>query len=423
MTVPFSARRRAEEFDALLGGAASPTPLTGRDADRFAELLAVVGDLRAIPAVEPRPEFTASLRTRLMAEADTVLAQQSARVRADEARLVLPQRSRARDRRLATLLGGAALLGATSSIAVAAQTALPGESLYPVKRALEDARTGLTSDEADRGARLLSSAGGRLTEVDQLARTSSGPQAEAVADTLVAFDQQATEASEVLLDAYAESGDEQLVRSLRTFAGTSLDRLSALEDSVPESARDELVEAGRTVAEIDARAATACPSCGGGVSSMPPFLLSASAPGQDVDTVLTTSSTAIIDRGRTGQPAIPATISGQDVGGIVVPELDTTITGAPTDDAGGDTVGGDGDGAGGATGDTTGGGTPTRVPGTGTGVVVKDEVDDVTKLLTGDVPTLVNEVPVVGPVAEPVVDDLAGGVGDTLDQTTDSLLD
>lgn len=420
MTVPFTARRRAEEFDALLDGASSPTPLTGRDADRFAELLAVVGDLRAIPAVEPRPEFTASLRARLMAEADTVLVQQSARVRADEARLVLPQRPRARDRRLATLLGGAALLGATSSMAVAAQTALPGESLYPVKRALEDARTGLTSDEADRGARLLSSAGGRLTEVDQLARTSSG-QAEAVADTLVAFDQQATEAAEVLLDAYAESGDEQLVRSLRTFAGTSLDRLSALEDSVPESARDELVEAGRTIAEIDARAATACPSCGGGVSSLPPFLLSAAVPGQDVGTVLTTSSTAIIDRGRTGQPDIPATISGQDVGGIVVPDLDTTITGAPEDDAGGDTDGADD--AGGTTGGTTVGGAPTRVPGTGTEVVVKDEVDDVTKLLTGDVPTLVNEVPVVGPVAEPVVDDLADGVGDTLDQTTDSLLD
>ena len=243
-----------------------------------------------------------------------------------------------------------------------------------------------------------------------------------MADTLVAFDQQATEASEALLDAYAESGDEQLVRSLRTFAGTSLDRLSTLEDSVPESARDELVEAGRTLAEIDARAATACPSCGGGVSSLPPFLLSASAPGQDVGTVLITSSTAIIDRGRTGQPAIPATISGQDVGGIVVPELDTTITGAPTDDAGATTGGGDD--TGGTTGGTTGGGSPTRVPGTGgTEAVVEDKVDDVTKLLTGDVPTLVNEVPVVGPVAEPVVDDLAGGVGDTLDQTTDSLLD
>ena len=76
MTVPFTARRRAEEFDALLDGASSPTPLTGRAADRYAELLAVVGELRAVPAVEPRPEFTASLRARLMAEADTVLVQQ-----------------------------------------------------------------------------------------------------------------------------------------------------------------------------------------------------------------------------------------------------------------------------------------------------------------------------------------------------------
>ena len=39
----------------------------------------------------------------------------------------------------------------------------------------------------------------------------------------------------------------------------------------------------------------------------------------------------IVDRGRTGQPAIAATISGQDVGGIVVPDLDTRHR-APDDD-------------------------------------------------------------------------------------------
>jgi hypothetical protein len=136
--------------------------------------------------------------------------------------------------------------------------------------------------------------------------------------------------------------------------------------------------------------------------------------------VLTGSAAAIIDRGRTGQPPVPATISGQDVGGIVVPELDTTLpgdpVGGPGTDAGGDDTGGGTDGG-------TVGGTPTQVPGTGTEVVVKDEVDDVTKLLTGDVPTLVNEVPVVGPVTGPVVDEVTGAVGDTLDQTTGSLLD
>jgi hypothetical protein len=427
MTVPFTARRRAEEFDALVGGATSPgaRPRAGeRDTQRFADLLAVVDDLRAVPAVEPRPEFTASLRERLMAEAGTVLVAGPALARAQEARLVLPARPRARDRRLATLLGGAALIGATTSMAVAAQTALPGDSLYPVKRAIEDARTDLAAGDADKGARLLASARGRLDEADQLARTSSPSRGAAVAATLESFDEQATEASEMLLTAYAESGDEQAVRSLRTFTGTSLDRLAVLARTVPESARDELVTAGTHLAEIDARAVAACPACAGGVATLPPFLLSASTPGQDVATVLLASSTSLSDRGRTAGPAVPMTVSGQDVGGIVVPELDTTVTGDPSPQGGA--------GAGPTTGVPGAGGGQAPVPGTGTvtGTVeqtTKDTVDDVTKLLTGDVPTLVNEVPVVGPVVgpvvEPVVGDVLGGVGDTLDETTDSLLD
>jgi hypothetical protein len=427
MTVPFSARRRAEEFDALVSGTApagrdratSPTrrpPLTERDAERFADLLALVDDLRAVPAPAPRAEFTASLRERLLAEADTVLVAQSTRRREDEARLTLPVRPRSRDRRVAALLGGAALVGATTSMAVAAQTALPGDSLYPVKRAIEDARTGLSSTDADRGEQLLASARGRLAEVDALTRDDSPTRDAAVADTLTTFEQQATEAADLLLDAYAESGDEQLVRSLRTFTATGLDRLDLVEPGVPDAARDELVAAGSTLAEIDARAAAACPACGGGVSTLPPFLLTASVPGREVGTVLLESSASIVDRGRSGaQASVPSTISGQDVGGVVVPDLDTTV---PTVPGGGDT--------GGTTGGTTGGGgsTPPTVPGKDPVKPVKETVDDVTKLLTGDVPDLVEEVPVVGPVADPAldgVDDVVGGVGDTLDQTGDAL--
>ncbi|KRF37156.1 DUF5667 domain-containing protein [Nocardioides sp. Soil805] len=434
MTVPFSGRRRAEEFDALLARRAGPgdgPPLTERDAERFADLLAVVDDLRGVPEVVARPEFTAALRERLMAEADTALVAGPARAREDEARLVLPPRARTRDRRLAALLGGAALIGATSSMAVAAQTALPGDSLYPVKRAIEDARTDLSSGDADKGARLLASARGRLDEVDELARTDSPTRDAAVADTLVLFDEQATSASGLLLDAYAASGDEQVITSLRTFTADSLDRLAALEPVVPESARDELVAAGSSLAAMDARAASACPACAGGVGTLPPFLLSASAPGQDVGTVLSASSASIIDRGRTGQPAIPTTISGQDVGGIVVPDLDTTLGGGtPDGTTGGATTGVPG--TPGGTGGPGNGPAEETVKGTVKGTVdttVKG-VDDVTKLLTGDVPALVDEVPVVGPVVGPVVDGVVGGVGgavdgagDGLDQTTDSLLD
>ena len=65
MTAPFSARRRADEFEALLSR--DPTAPSGRDAERYADLLDVVADLRAVPPVAARPEFVASLREQLMA--------------------------------------------------------------------------------------------------------------------------------------------------------------------------------------------------------------------------------------------------------------------------------------------------------------------------------------------------------------------
>ena len=146
MTGPFSARRSAEEFDAALS-----RPLTEQDAQSFAALLAVVRDLQAIPAPAPRAEFVSDLRERLLAEADTALLPQAARpLTAEEQRLVLPVRPHRRDRRLAAALGAAALVGATTSMAVAAQTALPGQSLYPVKRAIENAQTGLARDDTAR---------------------------------------------------------------------------------------------------------------------------------------------------------------------------------------------------------------------------------------------------------------------------------
>ena len=61
MTPAFSARRRADEFEALLSRGPG-APLTERDAERFAALLDLVADLRSLPEVAPRAEFVSSLR-------------------------------------------------------------------------------------------------------------------------------------------------------------------------------------------------------------------------------------------------------------------------------------------------------------------------------------------------------------------------
>lgn len=410
MTGPFSARRSAEEFDAALS-----RPLTEQDATAFADLLTLVRDLRAIPAPQPRPEFVAGLRERLLAEADTALIPQSARpLTADEQRLVLPVRSYRRDRRLATLLGAAALVGATTSMAVAAQTALPGESLYPVKRAIENAQTGIARDDAGKGAALLANARGRLDEVRDLAERGGPASTTAVAPTLEAFTEQAGEASDVLFAAYDDSGDEAVLTRLRSFSGASMDRLAELESVVPTSARGALVAAGEQLADIDRQTSLLCPDCGGAITSIPPSLLASGNTMTGVNTVIVAASQNPVlleppaASPKPSKSQEPDPISGSDVEGVDVPDDLPTAGPTPTADP-----------------DPTPAPSPTASPSTPVKVDVKTPVNDVTKLLTGDLTTATANLPVANQVLTDVGTTLNGtvdGVQGTLDGVTGSLL-
>lgn len=304
MTGLFSARRRADDFEALLSRGPD-TPITDREAERFVALLAVVADLRALPGATPRPEFAVSLREQLMLEADTLLLPRATVPLAPQ-RLSMP--ARGRDRRLAVLLGGAAVVGATATMAVAAQTALPGESLYSVKRGIEAAELRFADDDAARGRTLLASAETRLSELEALTAASERSAQQTVPDTLDAFTAQSGEGVRRLLTAYAQSGSEADVERAREFTSASLGRLNALAGQVPESARDELLSAGRTLTDLDLEAGIACPACGGGITTTPDFLLSSAAP-MDLMSGLDTDDLSL--------EAAP--ISGQDIAGITVP--------------------------------------------------------------------------------------------------------
>lgn len=305
MTSAFSVRRRADEFEALLSrGAGAPlSDLSDREAERFAALLTLVSDLRALPEVAPRPEFVSSLRERLMAEADTVLVRQPAAPQ----RLAMPTTTRPRNRRLATLLGGAALVGATATMAVAAQTSLPGESLYGVKRGIESAQVRLAGDDAARGRTLLAQAETRLTELEQLTAGNGGTE-QLIPDTLDAFTEQSGEGVRSLLTAYGSGGSEDDVRVARAFTSSSMDRLEALQRDLPESAGDELLAAGRTLTDLDTEISTACGLCGGGLTTTPGFLLSSNAVPDLVEGLDSDELTLE-----------PAPVSGQDVSGITIP--------------------------------------------------------------------------------------------------------
>lgn len=265
MTTVFSVRRRAEEFHGLVEDTSTGSSRDARLTD-FVELVAMMRDLAP---VEPSPTFTMTLREQLMDAADTLLQPS-----ADTQRLTLPPRRTARDRRLAALVGGFAIVGASTSLAVAASTALPGEMLYPLKRVLESAETGVHLSDEGKGVSLLANATDRLAEVAALSRTGNLAEGAMIADTLGTFSDQALLASDLLLDDYAETGEESSIEELNDFTSTSMQTLTQLEGILPDEARSELVTAAQVLGAIDAAARQACPSCRGGLTEIPPSLVS-----------------------------------------------------------------------------------------------------------------------------------------------------
>ncbi|KRC72323.1 hypothetical protein ASE20_06795 [Nocardioides sp. Root240] len=254
--------RGAEEFDALVSGRAD-------DAGTHAELLELVAALRSVEPAPARPEFVASLRTQLVAAAQ----REPARVESDlAARLTPRQRRGSRERRIAALVGGFAVVSATGSMAMAAQDALPGDVLYPVKRAIENAQTNLQSDGGSKADSLLSHAQSRLQEVQEL--TAKDADADVIASTLQDFTDQTKQASELALDDYSVTGKADQITELREFAAQSMGVLDTLGGIIPDEVRAPLITATQTVHQVDVAAWELCPSCDGGdITQLPDYAI------------------------------------------------------------------------------------------------------------------------------------------------------
>jgi hypothetical protein len=262
MSPVIATRRRAAEFDAVVEG----TSAHGAHGGRYDDLIELVGALRAVPEPEPRPDFVTELRARLVASAEAMPARDAASDRADRLRLRSPDPGRVRnpkERRAAIAVGTLALVGATTTLSVVAQGALPGDVLYPLKRGIENAHAGISIGDDNKGDALLSNASTRLDEVADLARAGGDENADAISDTLDDFTQQATEASDHLLAAYADNGDQSAITDLRSFTATSMRELADLDGKLPASAEDEWELAVTTLVSIDDEARLACPACAG----------------------------------------------------------------------------------------------------------------------------------------------------------------
>lgn len=243
-----SARRRAEQFATAVDGRAPVDDLSAE----LHRLVDVVDAVRSVPAPAPRPEFSTSLRERLMAEAETALAPVSP--------LVLPpRRSGARERRLTAAAAVFTLVGGTAGIAAAAQQSLPGEALYPIKRGIEDAQLRVQSDADSRGRTYLDQARARLDEAERL--VDEGASSTAVAETVDEFVVQSVAGADLLLGSYADEQSTDDVEVLREFAADTLESLQVLAETAPADIQDELARAAVVLQQIDQQASATCSGC------------------------------------------------------------------------------------------------------------------------------------------------------------------
>ena len=144
---------------------------------------------------------------------------------------------------------------------------------------MENAEAGFSVSDEAKGTTILENASGRLDEVDQLTQQDD-VDAAAVSQTLTAFADQATEASELLIADYEATGSEDSINDLRDFAVRQhRDRWRPSTASSPRTPRQALLAAAQVLFEIDSLAANLCPLCEStGITEIPvPLLASGDA--------------------------------------------------------------------------------------------------------------------------------------------------
>ncbi len=141
------------------------------EADELADLLRVALAIAPLPPLEPDPAFRARGRAALLAAiaAERAEATGGARGRFWAALAGLSRRARLASAPAALLLALLAMLGLGGGAVYAAQDALPGDALYPLKGAYEQVRFQLALSEAGQLQVHLELAAQRIAEIDRLA--------------------------------------------------------------------------------------------------------------------------------------------------------------------------------------------------------------------------------------------------------------
>ncbi|QCX78340.1 hypothetical protein C9F11_23615 [Streptomyces sp. YIM 121038] len=197
-------------------------------------LLALADGLAQLPRPELDPEVKVVQRAQLVAAMEAMLAEgttgdtasvprQRSRKGAHRALRKLKPRSRLSKGIAAGGLTVGVAAGAFGGIAAASNDALPGDSLYGLKRGMEDLKLGMADSDTDRGQIYLDQASTRLSEARRLMeRTRAGEldheSLGEVRRALSGMRHDASEGHRLLRQAYERDGSLGPIQALSSFA-------------------------------------------------------------------------------------------------------------------------------------------------------------------------------------------------------------
>ncbi|MEU2156820.1 DUF5667 domain-containing protein [Streptomyces sp. NPDC019396] len=262
MIANVSAHRRANAFaqtleDQTLLGTAAEQPDDPAEPAEATRLLALANGLGTLPKPEFDPEVKVVQRAQLVAAMEAMLLEGTAREGGVPGSPAFPgQRSSGRGAHRASPLrklkprsrwskglaaGGLTVgvaAGAFSGVAAASSDALPGDSLYGLKRGMEDFKLGMADEDADRGSIYLDQASTRLSEARRLMERGRTGELDheslgEVRRALTGMRHDATEGHRLLHQAYERDGALGPIATLSSFSRSHREAWNGLRERLP----------------------------------------------------------------------------------------------------------------------------------------------------------------------------------------------
>jgi hypothetical protein len=230
---PLTRRQRIEELDALLDGRLAPEHATA-SVRRLASVATTVVDHDPFPGATLGDDRKAALRDRLLADITASPTPVAERTR----EALAPRVRRAANRtRVAVASTMAAAMIGTTGVAVAAQEALPGDTLYGVKKATESLRLSLAGDQVATGRLELLFAERRLEEIIEGSQDRRVASDDALIGALDEMDERSLSGAEQLIGVAEDDARPELIEEVAAFADRQAAALVAAYPDLPAAVR------------------------------------------------------------------------------------------------------------------------------------------------------------------------------------------